>query len=384
MKQAQLAVSCRGLPYRQVVKQVKLYVNARFLSQSVTGVQRYARELVKALDDLLDDPTYRSKYAQIKLLAPQNVDGEFELKNMVIEKVGHLTGHLWEQLELPFYSRDGVLVNLCNTGPLLKRNQIVTIHDMAVFAKPNAFSFKFRTWYRFLLKWLARRTLRILTVSNFSKDQIVKYTGIPSGKITVTYLGKEHILALENDNRVLSDFNLTTDNYILAVSSMNPNKNFAAIQQAVDLLDKNNIDIVIAGASNSKVFGKMNDEVKENVKWVGYVNDNQLKTLYEHALCFVFPSLYEGFGLPPLEAMVLGCPVIVSSAASLPEVFGDAAMYCDPNDPQDLANKMQELIHNSQLRNELKSRGTKRANQYFSWKRCAQETMAVIEEVPFR
>lgn len=113
---------------------------------------------------------------------------------------------------------------------------------------------------------------------------------------------------------------------------------------------------------------------------MGYVSDAELRALYEHAACFVYPSFYEGFGLPPLEAMACGCPVIVSNAASLPEVCGDAALYCNPCSPEDIAEKISLLMADPRLREDLRQKGLERAKQ-FTWEKCARETFAIIEKV---
>jgi glycosyltransferase involved in cell wall biosynthesis len=357
-----------------------VYINGRFLTQEITGVQRYALEVIKSLDYMLGIGEISKNKYSVTLLIPRHVKYKPKLKHIHVKSIGRLKGHIWEQSELLYYSRNGLLLNLCNSGPIFKSNQIITIHDAAVYAIPHTFSLTFRTWYKFLLKRLAAHSKRVITDSNFSKKEIIKHTRISAEKVRIIYLGKEHLLNIEMDNSILLKHNLKHESFILAVSSMNPNKNFQSIVKAIKILGNNNIEVVIAGGRNSKVFGQLNNMLSANVKELGYITDNELKSLYENALCFVYPSFYEGFGLPPLEAMACGCPVIVSNAASLPEVCGDAALYCDPHSPEDIADKIFKLINNKELRDSLSEKGLKRSKQ-FTWEKCAEETMEVIEEV---
>ncbi|TVY01126.1 glycosyltransferase family 4 protein [Cohnella terricola] len=357
----------------------KVYINARFLTQSVTGVQRYAIELVKSIDCLIDRGELGTGELTFILLTPPSQIQQINLKHIQIRKVGFLEGHLWEQFELPFYARNGLLINLCNTAPILKINQIITIHDVSVYAVPQTYSLAFRAWYKLLFRIAGTTSKRIITDSQFSKQEIVRYCKIKPSKIQSIYLGKEHIHDQDLDLNYIAKIK-GQKSFILAVSSMSPNKNFRSIIRAIELMDEPDFDIVIAGGTNPKVFGSSDPLDLSDYRYLGYVNDSELRALYESADCFIYPSYYEGFGLPPLEAMASGCPVIVSDAASLPEVCGDAALYCDPHSPKNIAEKIRQLMNDPDLRDKLRTKGLKRAKQ-FTWEKCASETMTVIREV---
>ncbi len=359
---------------------MNIYVNARFLTQSVTGVQRYAIELIKQWDQLLEEETEDRHFYSITLLSPPDAIHELDLKHIKVRRIGSFGGHAWEQFFLPYYARKGLLINLCNTGPIWKRKQIATIHDTAVFDHPEAYSFLFRSLYRFIQKRLGKRAQRVLTVSQFSKSRLIANCRIKEDKITVVSLGMEHMQKLDSDQEMLNLHELVSNRYVLAVSSMNPTKNFPNIVRAIELLNKVDYQIVIAGGTNGKVFGTTDVPHSDKLKWVGYVTDRQLKALYDGAACFIFPSMYEGFGLPPLEAMTCGAPVIVSRSASLPEVCGEATLYFDPIDPWDIAEKIDRVMASSELRQSLRVKGLRRAAQ-FSWNKCAKETWEAVKEV---
>lgn len=359
---------------------MKIYINARFLTQSTTGVQRYARGLVKALDRLIGrGEIARSEY-DFELLAPREAYDDLYLRHIPLRRVGYLSGHAWEQLELPFYARNGLLLNLCNTGPLLKKRQVATIHDAAVSAAPQGYSLAFRFWYNILLAALGLRAARVITVSAFSKKELVRHFLIKEKKIRVAYPGAEHILAHEPDDFIIDRYRLIYRPFVLVVGSMNPNKNFRAVVRAFELMDDAKFNIIIAGGVNPEVFASTGEPLPAFVRHIGYVTDGELRALYENAACFVFPSLYEGFGLPPLEAMACGCPVVVSGAASLPEVCGEAAVYCNPHKSADIARKIHMIMHYPKLREDLRQKGLKRA-RHFTWEKTARKTLAVIKEI---
>ncbi len=357
-----------------------VFINARFLTQPVTGVQRYAREFARALDKLVADQHPHTQGLSFELIAPNRPIKPVPTQHIPLRQAGRLSGHAWEQLELPRFARGGFLLNLCNSAPVGKTRQMVTIHDAAVYGFPHAYSRSFRSLYKMLLPTLSRTAKHILTDSAFSKRELIRYLRVPEDKVTVVYLGKEHVFAEEADNGIFAKHGVGDRPFLLAVSSLSPNKNFAGIVRALEHLGKPDFDVVIAGGANPAVFGGRADSLPRSVKHLGYVSEGELRALYERATGFVYPSFYEGFGLPPLEAMACGSPVIVSDTASLPEVCGDAALYCDPHSPQDIADKIQQLMSNAELRETLRRKGLERANT-FSWDTCARETLAVLERV---
>ncbi|PFH74659.1 glycosyltransferase family 4 protein [Bacillus thuringiensis] len=350
---------------------MQVYINGRFLTQRVTGVQRFAIETIKQLD-LYEDYNFI-------LLVPKECTINYEFKNIRVEKIGTLNGHLWEQLELARYVKGHPLINLCNTAPLFKKNQIVVIHDAAVYTSPQGFSFLFRNWYKTMFYFISKRTKEILTISDFSTKELMQYLKLKKQKLGFISEGKEHFESIIENTEVLQKFSLKKNNYVLAVSSLNPNKNFKALIQAAGQLLNESFDIVIAGGADPKVFGDVNIE-GANIKYLGYITDEDLKGLYRNAGCFVFPSIYEGFGLPPLEAMSVGCPVLVSNMGPMPEVSQDAAIYFNPYDTDELASKIKLVMSNDNLQTELSEKGLKQA-QKFSWTTSAKQLIETIKNL---
>jgi glycosyltransferase involved in cell wall biosynthesis len=362
-----------------------IFINGRFLTQATTGVQRYAAELTQALDGLLCSGEISPAAYRVVLLVPRGARQDLPLKQIQVERVGWFGGHAWEQIDLRRHhtqTRGVVLFNPGNTAPIGVPNVVVTIHDAGVFAAPQAYSWTFRTWYRLMHRSLLRHASGIITVSAFSREQLEKYAAAPMSRTEVIPPGAEHIVRLDADRSVLDRYALGERPFVLAVSSLNPNKNFKLIIDALpylpDLLE--GVDFVVAGGTSPRIFRNGSAGFGPNIKYLGYVTDRELKALYQAATAFVFPSLYEGFGLPPLEAMSCGCPVVVARAASLPWVCGDAALYCDPHDPEDLAQKIRMVIGDQKLQADLRAKGLARARD-FSWPQCARGTFRLLDEV---
>ncbi|MCU5459090.1 glycosyltransferase family 4 protein [Bacillus cereus] len=351
---------------------MKIYINGRFLTQKITGVQRVAHEIVKQLDNV-------NAGMEIIILVPKNTVQRIEIgfKNIKIKEIGFLKGHLWEQLELPLYTMNDLLINFCNTAPLFKKNQIVYIHDAAVYSRPTGYSKNFVRWYKFLYLCTSKFSRKIITVSNFSKDDLIKHLPNLKDKITVSHIAVDHMDNVGFDDSVLSKNGLKEKQYLLAVSSMHPNKNFNLIIKTLEEMNDFNEQIVIAGGQNTKVFSNTFVKKNPNVKFVGYVTDEQLKSLYSKARAFIFPSYYEGFGLPPLEAMGLGCPVIASTAASIPEVCGEAAIYFNPESSVELKECISKIYKNDQIVEEMRHKGLQRKGT-FSWE---QTTKILLNEL---
>lgn len=355
----------------------QIFVNGRFLTQRTTGVQRYALETLLAMDELL--ASGESPELRLTLLAPPGARAP-RLKRIDFCVAGRLSGNAWEQLTLPLATRDAWLLSFGPTGPIAKKQQVVTMHDAAVYAVPEAFSRKFRGWYKALMPTLARRTPAVVTVSEFSKHELVRYCGVDAERVRVAGGGWQHVQRLVSDRRVLDRHGLSARGYVLAVSSVTPHKNFGVMVDAIGRLKNSQLTVAVAGAMNHAVFGRTELGAHERLTLLGYVDDAELRSLYENAAAFVFPSLYEGFGLPALEAMALGCPVIASNAASLPEICGDAALYFSPRDPADLARAMERLALDDGLRRALIDKGSARIRHY-SWTECARRHLALLAEL---
>ncbi|MEJ0039306.1 MAG: glycosyltransferase family 1 protein [Gammaproteobacteria bacterium] len=341
-------------------------VNGRFLTRAPTGVDRFAAELLRAWL-----PQVAGIHSVKALMPPKKAVRESHGLNLDAVSVGALAGHAWEQLELPRHAGSSMLLNLCNTGPVARRRQLVVLHDAGTFANPATYSVAFRGWYRWMFAGLMRRAGIVATVSKFSAGELMKHVGGRAEGIELIQGAGDHILRAEADRRVIARLGLVGKRYVLAVGSRTPNKNFAGVARAAALLGDLGYKVVAAGGSNARVFnGVALDD--ESLILAGYVTDGELRALYEQASCFVFPSLYEGFGLPPLEAMLCGCPVVVSDRASLPEVCGQAALYCNPDDPVDIAAKLRRVLTSHSLQKELREAGRARARQ-FGWGRAATQ-----------
>jgi glycosyltransferase involved in cell wall biosynthesis len=352
-----------------------VFINGRFLTQRVTGVQRYAREVLSALDALVA-ATPTDEF-ELEVLAPPGTVAP-ELRAIRFRSAGPLRGNPWEQVTLPLLAKKGLLWSFAATGPLVTSRQVVTLHDAAVYAIPEAFTPKFRLWYRTLFRVLVARVPLILTVSDFSRSEIVRYWHCDSAKIRVMLEGWQHLRRVPVDEGVLARHGLRSGRYVLAVSSPTPNKNFKLIARALEHLAGKDFDVAIAGSLDAKVFGGGGAPQSAAMKYLGYVSDGELRALYEHAGIFVYPSLYEGFGIPAIEAMASGCPVIASNSASLPEVCGDGAVYVSPHDAVGLARAIDELMRDEGERQRLAERGRAVAERY-SWEAAARRNFAAMQ-----
>lgn len=351
-----------------------LVINGRFLTRPLTGVDRFAIELMDAYAAALPAaaPAPRVMTPDAPLSSQPAFLGRSELL-----RVGRRQGHLWEQLELPRAAGQAPLINLCNTAPALRHQQMVVVHDAATVANPANYSLAFRSWYRLMLGGVMKRSRVVATVSAFSAGELNRHFGRALRDIEVIPESGEHILRETADTSTLQRLGLMGQPFVLAVGSQSPNKNFGAVVAAMAQLGADAVPLVAVGGGNSKVFAASSESGPGIVR-TGYVSDAQLRALYEAASCFVFPSFYEGFGLPPLEAMACGCPVVVARSASMPEVCGDAALYCDPHDPTTLAVVLRQLLGSESLRAQLRAAGAARA-ALFTWARAAEVFADIVQ-----
>lgn len=361
--------------------QQKIFINGRFLSQEITGVQRVAKELIMAIDALLEEDESLSKKFQFVLLTPSEHLGPLPTRKIAHKVVMGGGGHRWEQLGLPFAlgARD-LLISLCNTGPLAHRHQIVLIHDAAVFARPCGYRKAFVAWYRMMQWGLRLRGASIATVSEFSRLELARFMRMPKDSIFIIRNGVGHLREVEPDSSKLVELGVSSKRYVLAVGSIHPNKNLQVLMEAWRRLSDQTLTLVMVGGDNRRIFEANDvrsiDDVR-NILFTGRVTDSQLAALYRHALCFVFPSLYEGFGLPPLEAMTLDCPVISSNAAAMPEVLQEAPEYFSPGSVDELVATLRRVNGSEDIRASMIERGRYVAERY-DWRESARHLIKHI------
>lgn len=364
---------------------MEIVINGRFLTQKITGVQRYAYHLVKEIDFLIEKGEIDKKKFQFKILAPKNIIQKMELKHIPIKKVGFLKGHLWEQLELPFYLKNRILFCLGNTAPLislfLNRKVIVTVHDLGFKYFPENYRFLFRFFYSIIIPIILKYAWAIITVSESEKKMISKR--YPFGKNKIFAISQGGFL--ENPE---SPVEIKEKNYLLYVGSLAKKKNLINFLLAFEIVINKNIPLKgVVIAPEGKIFEKVKidikPKVKERIKFINKVDDQELIAYYKNAFCFVFPSFHEGAGIPPIEAMSCGCPVLCSDIPVLRERCDEAVIYFNPYSPEDIAQKIILLFENPRLREELIKKGYERA-KIFKWENTARKTFRLLEKLIFK
>jgi glycosyltransferase involved in cell wall biosynthesis len=345
-------------------------INGRFLTQPLTGVQRYACEIVQALDALLAADHPLARMLEIELLVPKGQTNELPLRHIRTRIVTGAGGHLWEQLMLP-QNVSGGLISLCNTGPIVLSKHIVCIHDLHTRLYPASYSLPFRTLYGALLPTLGRTANGVATVSRFSAGQLINY-GIGSAeKVRVIPNGHEHVLRWRPRHSQKTRSAAGSNTVVLA-GSLAPHKNIRLVLGMADKLAAAGLKIAVAGISDARVFNAGEaSPAADNIIWLGRLSDDELAALLMDSFCLAFPSFTEGFGLPPLEAMTLGCPVIATDRASLPEICEGAALFASPTDGEAWFQQFVRLRGSESLRAQLVAKGRARA-KLFSWSKSAE------------
>ena len=317
--------------------------NGRFLAQPPTGVQRFGLETLRALDRLIGRDPRLVDGAVWQLALPHDARDPPLLEHFEIRVLPTLRGHAWEQLTLAAFARGAYLFNPGYSGPWFKRDQWITVHDAGTRAHPQTYARRYRWLHDALVGHLAPRVDTLATVSMFSVEELAQRFGV-AREIVLCRSGWEHVTGPVDDAAVLARHGLSPGGYLLAVGSLKASKNFGLVGQALQRLgDVALPPLAVVGATDARVYRGVAELPASRVRMLGGVPDEELHALYRHAAWFIFPSLYEGFGLPPLEAMANGCPVLAARAASIPEVCGDAALYFDPHDADSLAAALRHV-----------------------------------------
>jgi len=357
---------------------MKLVVNTIPLLSELTGIGKYTYELSKRL--LVLNPTFYygfySKELKLNMKKPESID-KFPLLKKVLRKILKL-----RKKEFDVYFEP----NFIPLENIKSKKTIVTIHD---------FSFRIKEWhpkerYEYFKENFFKNINRadiILTPSHFIKDEVKEILGFED--VRVIYNGVDRDIFKRYDKKEVNCLRdkLGVDRFILFVGSIEPRKNLKSLLKAYNMLNKNEkkeFNLVLVGAEGWK-----NEEIKElieknrdYIKYAGYLSDLELAYAYNLADFFVYPSLYEGFGIPPIEAMACGCAVMVSNRASLPEVCGDGAYYCDV-EVESIYEGLKKMIYDEELKKDLREKGKNRA-QFFDWDKSANKLIEIIKECNVR
>ncbi len=360
-----------------------------FLARCLThgaGVGRYARSLLRAMRRIATD--------DILLLSNKSLRG-LEGSSAVISSrcSNFLSILLWEQVDVPrtirregvdlFFTPDFVMPFRCPCPG------VVTVHDISYAVLPRYTGLRARLYYGSFVAQSVRRARKVLTVSEFSKRAIQNHFGLDEDKIAVAYPAadeKFHPSYDPADVHVVRQKYGIEDDYILYVGLLGGWKDVEGLLRAYDVVRRQTdrrCDLVLAGrtcpATKKILAAAQQLDLGEYLHVLPDVDDDDLPLLYNGATVFAFPSLYEGFGLPPLEAMRCGVPVVCTTAGALPEITADAARHVAPGQPQELAEALLDVIHNEKLREDLAVRGLRRSLD-FSWHKCAEKVLKVFHE----
>ena len=381
----------------KAINKKRIGIDARFYGPTRKGLGRYTQEVVDRVVLIDKENDY------VIFLSKDNFD-EFKAKSENVKKV--LADIRWytlaEQIIFPWIIRkeklDLIHFPHFNVPLYCPAKFVVTVHDLILTKFPtvrattlNPLLYWFKNFaYRLVISRAIKRSKKIIAVSQFTKDDLVKQFKISEDKIVVTYLGVAQTFAADKnsgdiDIDVFKKNNINSP-FLLYVGNAYPHKNLEGLIKLFPKIKavKNDLQLVLVGKDDYfyervKVFAKKYDDGR-SIIFPGFISDNELVCFYRHALAYIFPSKYEGFGLPPLEAMAQGCPVASSDKASMPEILGDAAIFFNPDDETEMVEKILVIINDSGLREEIKSKGRERVKKY-DWGKCADQTLKIYKQI---
>ncbi len=372
----------------------RIGIDARFYGPVGKGLGRYTQEIVDNI--IKNDPL--NEY--VIFLRRENFN-DFKTDNAKVKKV--LADFRWygfkEQIIFPFLISlerlDLIHFPHFNVPLFCPVRFIVTIHDLILIKFPTQRAttlapmiYKIKNFfYRIVITNAVKRARRVLAVSEYTKKEIIKQFKIKSEKIIVTYEGVADLARGKAENRdsgnVLAKYQITRP-FLLYVGNAYPHKNLEGLIKVFSLINSQRKDLSLVLVGKDDYFysrlKKYALNFSASIIFPGYVPDQELKILYSKAFVYVFPSFYEGFGLPALEAMAFGLPVVSSNKTSLPEIFGTAAVYFNPEDEAEMKEKIESVINNEELRQDLRNRGPEQVKKY-SWSECARLTLEAYKTI---
>ncbi|MBZ9892218.1 glycosyltransferase family 4 protein [Mesorhizobium sp. BR1-1-3] len=357
-------------------------INGDFTTLRPTGVARYAREVTLALDALISEGHPLGRDLEIDLVVPRPLSEPLRLDAIPVRVVPEFSRprlpQFWVQAQLPWHVPGGLL-SFCNLAPVALRRQIACIHDMHTRLMPSSYARGFRWAHRLILPALGRQAARITTVSQLSRSHLIKFGIAPEENIVVTYNGSDHANRWDAARSTLAVDRSRP--YVLCLGRRDQEyKNMGLLAKLAPHLDAMGLDLWMPGDVDEATLLRYIPQMPGNIVLPGRIGDDDFKKALEGALCFLFPSRIEGFGLPAVEAMASGCPVVASTSPCLPEICGDSALYADPDDVQSWAEAIRLLMLAPDLRQRLVTKGNARASSY-SWRWIAWKYLELMIQV---
>jgi len=361
---------------------MKILINATMLDNKPTGVGQYILNILDQFDKIgIKYSLFTSidiKKNNVKLIKTTKFVRPYPYKNWA-----GIIRFVINQTIFPSIAKNYDIVYFPSThGSFLLENQIITVHDLIGLYFKTQHILQY-LYFKYALKFILKKAKIIITISKNTKNDVIKFFNVNPQKIKVVYNGVNHEIFYPRKNSrayVLHKYKIS--DYILAVGSSYPHKNIHRLIEAFKKLQKMYpcITLAITGYPTPYQRELIKKYNLENVKFLGYIPLEDMPYLYSAAKCLVYPSLYEGFGLPPLEAMACGCPVAVSNSSSLPEVCGDAAMFFDPYSVEDIKNAIEQIFINENLKQNLIEKGLIQARKY-DWEKTAKKIIKIFKEV---
>lgn len=350
------------------MKKKQIVINGKFLLSVLEGMPRVGRELCNAFDSLVNEKKYAN--LELRIAVPRGGEPKASYKNITIEETGRLNGILWEQVDLPLYLKNRYSLNFTNTAPVVKTNGCVVVHDAQFKTTRESHGLKSKILYNGITPWVAKRYKTIVTVSDYARDEIVGNEVCDRNDIRVIPNGVDHVMRIKPNANTLEKFGLKQGEFAFANSYVHAHKNVRVLMEAFSRFDHTR-PLVLFGTSQRIDYESRGIKVPANVKFLGRISDEDLVALMSGCRMFLFPSTTEGFGLPPLEAMLLGAPTVCARAGAMPGNCGDAVLYADAHSTEDWTKVIDRLWADDEERSYFSLSGRARAAT-FKWSNSAR------------